>query len=1010
MAPTRKLNVVITADSRGFRSATNDVDRDADRLQKRFSVVADSASGLSARFVATAGSLGQLVPMIASATPALAGLGGVASALGASFASAAAGVGALGVGFGASMAPILVVGKQVSSRFDAIKDAYTALQKAQQDHTEASKKAAQEAMSGLSKNEQAMARSLGTLQGLQQKVLGGASDRIFGALAKAIPMVAPALEKLAGPFNRLGDAIAGNITRVASVLTNGPWSHALKSFIDSAGSLVRPITTVFIHIGDIMRDIAVASLPMVQDAISGVAHWFYQLDRAATTSKIRDVVKGLVDQAKSWFGLFSQIAGLGSRIFSSLFGDGAKRGQSFVDTLTNVIRAVNHFIDQLRDGSGAGGKFAAAVKNAFEQARAFVQRAITAVRGYLVKHQQDIDSVVDAVKLIASAARDVFQNTLLPIVRRVINSIVPILQGLADTVRGVIRTVSGLLSGNWSKAWDGAKEAVSGAWKVIKNIVANGIGGLWDLIKGIGPTLVRLIVKGLEGLGKSLATGLYEGIKAAARALPGLAAEALSGIGHMITGAISKGLGKINIFGDGTGKGDGLGVSVSIPNFGSGGSLMGANPAMSPVAGIASRFGLHTSSGLRPGAITTSGNVSYHSSGEALDEAGTPAGMMGFFNYMKNTMGGRLAELIYGPGQVGIKNGRPFNFGPALNAQHMDHVHVAVDLGTPGVGVGDGIGQIKALWTQAGGSASAQNIAAAIAMAESGGNPSITHRNSDGSIDRGLWQINSRHGALSTINPLGNARAAVSISSNGRNWHPWTTYDSGAYKRFLSSVTSTPSKGSSKSKTATKHVQIDYGTENPIYAPAPDADSYLNDPRSAAADFVRSHPGLFPGQRSTPAKGFPIGYEPPDTGSSDTGPTEFDYLDAALAQAEATPDQGDDRSALQGIADYRFRAYQAAVASGDPRQIAQARRDLTSTEKALQDLTAAVNDNTAVTQQQLDLARQQLQTAQQALNVSNSQSQVLTDALTDVINRALGTRLGIGLSGMRAPAGSVARA
>jgi hypothetical protein len=76
-------------------------------------------------------------------------------------------------------------------------------------------------------------------------------------------------------------------------------------------------------------------------------------------------------------------------------------------------------------------------------------------------------------------------------------------------------------------------------------------------------------------------------------------------------------------------------------------------------------------------------------------------------------------------------------------------------------------------------------MAAAIAMAESGGNPGISHRNSDGSIDRGLWQINSTHGALSTFDRLGNAKAAVSISGNGRNWNPWTVFKTGVYKRFL---------------------------------------------------------------------------------------------------------------------------------------------------------------------------------------------------------------------------------
>ena len=84
---------------------------------------------------------------------------------------------------------------------------------------------------------------------------------------------------------------------------------------------------------------------------------------------------------------------------------------------------------------------------------------------------------------------------------------------------------------------------------------------------------------------------------------------------------------------------------------------------------------------------------------------------------------------------------------------------------------------LESLWEQAGGSAGEAVMAASIAMAESGGNPNAISPTND----YGLWQINGSHGALATLNPLGNAEAAVSISSNGTSWGAWTTYTSGAY-------------------------------------------------------------------------------------------------------------------------------------------------------------------------------------------------------------------------------------
>jgi LysM repeat protein len=86
---------------------------------------------------------------------------------------------------------------------------------------------------------------------------------------------------------------------------------------------------------------------------------------------------------------------------------------------------------------------------------------------------------------------------------------------------------------------------------------------------------------------------------------------------------------------------------------------------------------------------------------------------------------------------------------------------------------------LEALWEKAGGRPAAAFIAAEIAMAESGGRQ-YAHSPTN---DFGYWQINGSHGpSMATYDPMGNARAAVRISSNGHNWFPWTTYTSGAYR------------------------------------------------------------------------------------------------------------------------------------------------------------------------------------------------------------------------------------
>jgi len=74
-------------------------------------------------------------------------------------------------------------------------------------------------------------------------------------------------------------------------------------------------------------------------------------------------------------------------------------------------------------------------------------------------------------------------------------------------------------------------------------------------------------------------------------------------------------------------------------------------------------------------------------------------------------------------------------------------------------------------------------MAVAIAMAESGLNPSA--HNTKGEDSRGLWQINVRAhppaslgigSADALYDPLVNARAMVKISNSGSNWKAWTTW------------------------------------------------------------------------------------------------------------------------------------------------------------------------------------------------------------------------------------------
>jgi hypothetical protein len=86
------------------------------------------------------------------------------------------------------------------------------------------------------------------------------------------------------------------------------------------------------------------------------------------------------------------------------------------------------------------------------------------------------------------------------------------------------------------------------------------------------------------------------------------------------------------------------------------------------------------------------------------------------------------------------------------------------------------------------------NLAAAVAMAESKGNPSATAIVTDPAPGDGpersfgLWQINTlahpSYNESLLLDPTYNAQAAFAISSGGQNWKPWSTFTKGYYRQY----------------------------------------------------------------------------------------------------------------------------------------------------------------------------------------------------------------------------------
>jgi hypothetical protein len=272
-------------------------------------------------------------------------------------------------------------------------------------------------------------------------------------------------------------------------------------------------------------------------------------------------------------------------------------------------------------------------------------------------------------------------------------------------------------------------------------------------------------------------------------------------------------------------------ANQQFPRFQSGGALGGLHSGARNLANtLIDKFGGFVSSGLRAG-----DSDSLHSTGKAFDWVG--GDWRGAARFV-NSIGPSLLEGIYNPAihggsSVSWDSGaqQPTSFwGAETWAGHMDHIHNAIgggfnvikkvarqilqgpdgplkDLGQAAIdkvwkaanrgsmGGADnfkvpggvlGKAQIKNLWRSVNPGIGDPNLMAAIGMAESGGDPTVT--NSIGA--RGLFQIIPSTASAFGLNYNKLTDAAYNVMGagkvlQGQGLGAWEAYTNGAYSQYL---------------------------------------------------------------------------------------------------------------------------------------------------------------------------------------------------------------------------------
>jgi phage-related protein len=296
--------------------------------------------------------------------------------------------------------------------------------------------------------------------------------------------------------------------------------RALKDFL---GRAIETIVPLLKQLGEFLVDAFQRSLPFIKQFGTFLVDSF--------NAALPFILK--------FIGFVQELAGVFVRdVLPVIIQVGGTIVRSLVSAFNKVVPAVAALIPMI-------GDFIGAVKGLFS--------AITSspVFEYIIGVLKILAGVfVSTIIPLLVRVGGIFVNTFVNIVGTAIRTALGIVRGILNIIIGVIKVFTGLLTGNWSKAWEGVKQILKGAVGFIGTILRGLLSTAGAIIKGLGNVLVAG-VKAIPGLlkgagqlflnaGKFLIDAFVEGIKNAAGLIEGIATNVWNFVRGLLNGAIGK--------------------------------------------------------------------------------------------------------------------------------------------------------------------------------------------------------------------------------------------------------------------------------------------------------------------------------------------------------------------------------------------------------------------------------------------------------------------------------------
>jgi phage-related protein len=356
---------------------------------------------------------------------------------------------------------------------------------------------------------QAAAKTFGTLKNIVFD-LGGILGGVFKAMASGsapIDSIAAALDSANKAVN--GPLWQGTLSTIFSAMGDAA-SHAFAG-VGSLGqaftSLAPTLATILPMVGQIIETGLKGISSALQDpAFQGGLTSFFQ--------GVLTAVQALAPAMPALGQAFGAIATVAGQLLAAVAPLIAQLVEGLAPVFTQLATLLAPIIEQL---GAALMPIIQALGPLLSALFAVLGPLITELLAAIVPAIQPIVQALVALLIPAFQLVGATVKALMPIVLPIINIIKDTIVNAMKVIQGIINVVMGIITGNWSQAWNGIKQIGSGVWNFIKSAFTN-FGSALKAIAQVAWNLLGSVISAGWNAIKSLTSAAWNGIKSAVSA------------------------------------------------------------------------------------------------------------------------------------------------------------------------------------------------------------------------------------------------------------------------------------------------------------------------------------------------------------------------------------------------------------------------------------------------------------------------------------------------------------